>query len=130
MLTISDISIRLAGRLLIDRATVQITPGARVDGKILLEGQDIYAPDVDPVTVRYRIGMVFQRPNPFPKSIFDNVAYGPRLHGERDRVVTGSEHGPPPLRGPRAPCRRARRDPRGDPRARLPERGTCSASGA
>ena len=63
-----------------------LTPGARVQGKILLDGQDIYAPDVDPVTVRYRIGMVFQRPNPFPKSIFDNVVYGPRLHGERDRA--------------------------------------------
>jgi len=62
-----------------------LTPGARVTGSVKLDGQDIYAPDVDPVTVRHRIGMVFQRPNPFPKSIFENVVYGPRIHGERDR---------------------------------------------
>ncbi|HZY98921.1 MAG TPA: phosphate ABC transporter ATP-binding protein PstB [Candidatus Baltobacteraceae bacterium] len=62
-----------------------LTPGARVTGNVTLDGRDIYAPDVDPVTVRYRIGMVFQRPNPFPKSIFDNVVYGPRIHGERDK---------------------------------------------
>ena len=61
-----------------------LTPGARVTGSVLLDGEDIYAADVDPVTVRYRIGMVFQRPNPFPKSIFENVVYGPRIHGERD----------------------------------------------
>jgi phosphate transport system ATP-binding protein len=61
-----------------------LTPGARVEGKVLLDRKDIYAPDVDPVTIRYRIGMVFQRPNPFPKAIFDNVVYGPRIHGERD----------------------------------------------
>jgi phosphate transport system ATP-binding protein len=60
-----------------------LTPGARVEGKVLLDDQDIYAPEIDPVTIRYRIGMVFQRPNPFPKSIFDNVVYGPRIHGER-----------------------------------------------
>jgi phosphate transport system ATP-binding protein len=64
-----------------------LTPAARVEGKVALDGADIYAPDVDPVTIRYRIGMVFQRPNPFPKSIFDNVVYGPRIHGERDRSV-------------------------------------------
>ena len=61
-----------------------LTPGARVEGKVLLDNQDIYAPDIDPVTIRYQIGMVFQRPNPFPKSIFDNVVYGPRIHGERN----------------------------------------------
>jgi phosphate transport system ATP-binding protein len=60
-----------------------LTPGARVEGSVLLDDRDIYAPDVDPVTIRYRIGMVFQRPNPFPKSIFENVVYGPRAHGER-----------------------------------------------
>jgi phosphate transport system ATP-binding protein len=53
----------------------------RVEGQITLEGQDIYDPSVDPVQLRARIGMVFQKPNPFPKSIFDNVAYGPRIHG-------------------------------------------------
>jgi phosphate transport system ATP-binding protein len=61
-----------------------LTPGARVDGRVALDGADIYAPDVDPVTIRYRIGMVFQRPNPFPKSIFENVVYGPRIHGEHN----------------------------------------------
>jgi len=53
----------------------------RVTGRILLDGRDIYAKDVDPVQLRARVGMVFQKPNPFPKSIRDNVAYGPRIHG-------------------------------------------------
>ena len=55
--------------------------GARVSGDIKVEGKNIYDADVDPVQVRARIGMVFQKPNPFPKSIFENVAYGPRIHG-------------------------------------------------
>jgi phosphate transport system ATP-binding protein len=54
---------------------------ARVEGKITMEGTDIYGASVDPVQLRARIGMVFQKPNPFPKSIYDNVAYGPRIHG-------------------------------------------------
>ena len=54
---------------------------ARVMGKITLEGEDIYDPRVDPVQLRAKVGMVFQKPNPFPKSIYDNVAYGPRIHG-------------------------------------------------
>jgi phosphate transport system ATP-binding protein len=54
---------------------------ARVTGNILLEKEDIYDPKVDPVQLRAKVGMVFQKPNPFPKSIFDNVAYGPRIHG-------------------------------------------------
>ena len=53
----------------------------RVDGTIALDGQDIYAPSVDVVPLRARVGMVFQKPNPFPKSIYDNIAYGPRIHG-------------------------------------------------
>ena len=53
----------------------------RVEGKITIDGEDIYDPKVDPVMLRARVGMVFQKPNPFPKSIFDNVAYGPRIHG-------------------------------------------------
>jgi len=53
----------------------------RVSGDILLDGEDIYAKSVDPVQLRAKVGMVFQKPNPFPKSIFDNVAYGPRIHG-------------------------------------------------
>jgi phosphate transport system ATP-binding protein len=55
--------------------------GARVAGQVLLDGQDIYAPTFDVVTLRQRVGMVFQRPNPFPQSIFDNVAFGPRVLG-------------------------------------------------
>ena len=54
---------------------------ARITGDIELDGEDIYAPDLDVVELRARVGMVFQKPNPFPKSIFDNIAYGPRIHG-------------------------------------------------
>jgi len=55
-------------------------PGFRIKGKILLDGEDIYAPGVDPVLLKTRVGMVFQKPNPFPISIYDNVAFGPRIH--------------------------------------------------
>ncbi len=71
-------------------------PICRVEGKILLEGEDIRDPRVDPVQLRAKVGMVFQKPNPFPKSIYDNVAYGPRIHGltrskaELDEVVESS----------------------------------------
>lgn len=58
-----------------------LIPGARVEGRVLYHGEDIYAPGVDPVVVRRHIGMVFQRPNPFPKSIYDNVAFGARING-------------------------------------------------
>jgi phosphate transport system ATP-binding protein len=58
-----------------------LTPGAHAEGEIILDGKDINAPGVDVVDVRRRIGMVFQRPNPFPKRIYENVAYGPRLYG-------------------------------------------------
>nr|PZN70919.1 MAG: phosphate ABC transporter ATP-binding protein [Bacillota bacterium] len=64
-----------------------LIPGARVEGTITLDGVDIYGPGVDVVTLRRRVGMVFQRPNPFPMSIYDNVAYGPRIHGERRKAV-------------------------------------------
>ncbi len=61
---------------------------ARVSGNILLDGEDIYARQMDVVMLRARVGMVFQKPNPFPKSVYDNVAYGPRIHGlARDRVA-------------------------------------------
>jgi len=60
-----------------------LIPGARVTGSIRYHDQELYAPDVDAVEVRRRIGMVFQKPNPFPKSIFDNVAYGVRIQGKR-----------------------------------------------
>ncbi|MFA4885293.1 MAG: phosphate ABC transporter ATP-binding protein PstB [Desulfotomaculaceae bacterium] len=72
--------------------------GVRVEGNVLLDGKDIYQPDVDVVSLRKRVGMVFQRPNPFPMSVYDNVAYGPRIHGERskrklDQVVETSLRG-------------------------------------
>lgn len=60
--------------------------GARVEGKIEIDGTDIYASDVDATALRKSVGMVFQKPNPFPMSIFDNVAYGPRLHGTRNKA--------------------------------------------
>jgi phosphate transport system ATP-binding protein len=69
---------------------------ARVTGRILLDGEDIYDPRVDPVQLRAKVGMVFQKPNPFPKSIYDNVAYGPKIHGltrnkaELDAIVEAS----------------------------------------
>ncbi len=59
--------------------------GVRVEGEVLLDGMNIYDSNMDVVTLRRRVGMVFQKPNPFPKSIFDNVAYGPRIHGIRDK---------------------------------------------
>ena len=62
-------------------------PNARISGQVLLDGQDVYAPQFDVVTLRQRVGMVFQRPNPFPQSVYDNVAFGPRvlgMHRERD----------------------------------------------
>lgn len=70
--------------------------GCRVEGEILLDGKDIYDKSVDVVPLRARVGMVFQKPNPFPKSIYDNVAYGPRIHGlttnkmELDEIVEDS----------------------------------------
>ena len=61
-----------------------LIPAASVDGRVLYHGQDLYGSQVDPVEVRKRIGMVFQKPNPFPKSIFDNIAFGPRVLGLKD----------------------------------------------
>ncbi len=58
-----------------------LIPSARLEGQVLFGGQDIYRKDVDPVEVRRRIGMVFQKPNPFPKSIYDNVAWGAKING-------------------------------------------------
>jgi phosphate transport system ATP-binding protein len=62
-----------------------LIPGARVAGRVAFHGIDIYGPEVSATEVRRRIGMVFQKPNPFPKSIYDNIAYGPRINGVRDR---------------------------------------------
>jgi len=66
-----------------------LIPGARIEGKVLYRGVDLYGPDVSPTIVRRRIGMVFQKPNPFPKSIYDNIAFGPRVNGVRDRTKLG-----------------------------------------
>jgi phosphate transport system ATP-binding protein len=63
----------------------EIVGKAKTSGEVLLDGQNIYSEDFDVVELRRRVGMIFQKPNPFPKSIFDNVAYGPRIHGTHDR---------------------------------------------
>ena len=60
-----------------------LIPAATITGQVLFEGQDLYATHIAPTEIRYQIGMVFQRPNPFPKSVFDNVAFGPRINGFR-----------------------------------------------
>ena len=62
-----------------------LVENVRIEGQVLLDGEDIYAPGVDTTVLRKRVGMVFQQPNPFPMSIYDNIAYGPRVHGVRDR---------------------------------------------
>ena len=70
-----------------------LIPSARVEGQALFDGLDLYGHDVDPTEIRYEIGMVFQRPNPFPKSIYDNVAFGPRINGfqgDIDEIVEKS----------------------------------------
>ena len=64
---------------------IELIDGARVEGRVLLDGEDIYNHDVDVTDIRRRVGMVFQKPNPLPKSIYENVAYGPRIHGVRDK---------------------------------------------
>ncbi len=63
-----------------------LVPGVKITGSVLYRGKDIYAPDLDVTWLRRHVGMVFQKPNPFPMSIYDNIAYGPRTHGIRSRV--------------------------------------------
>ena len=70
-----------------------LVPGARVEGEVLYHGRDLYAANVDPVEVRRRIGMVFQKPNPFPKSIYDNIAFGPRVLGHEAGASTSASSG-------------------------------------
>jgi len=65
----------------------ELIPGARAEGQVLFQGRNILDKGVDVVELRRRVGMVFQKPNPFPKSIYDNVAYGPRIHGVRRRAI-------------------------------------------
>ena len=64
-----------------------LIPSFRMTGRVTFEGQDLYAPTVDPTEIRYQIGMVFQRPNPFPKSIYDNIAFGPRVNGFKGNMA-------------------------------------------
>jgi len=75
-----------------------LIPGCRAAGKLMFDGEDVYGGNIDVAMLRRRVGMVFQKPNPFPKSIYDNVAYGPRLHGVTkraalDEIVEASLHG-------------------------------------
>jgi phosphate transport system ATP-binding protein len=73
-----------------------LIPGATVEGELLYHGEDLYGPKVDPIQVRKLIGMVFQKPNPFPKSIYDNIAFGPRvlgMKGDMDEIVEKALHG-------------------------------------
>ncbi|MFG3255321.1 phosphate ABC transporter ATP-binding protein PstB [Streptomyces sp. NPDC048172] len=63
-----------------------LIPTARVVGKVAYHGEDLYDPEIDPIEVRRRIGMVFQKPNPFPKSVYDNIAYGPRVNGVKGKL--------------------------------------------
>ncbi len=63
-----------------------LVEGVRIEGKIMLDGEDIYGRNMDPTLLRKRVGMVFQQPNPFPMSIYDNIAYGPRVHGIRNKA--------------------------------------------
>ena len=64
----------------------ELFPGTRIEGEVLFDGENLYNPAVDPVEVRYRIGMVFQKPNPFPKSIYENIAWGARIHGFKGKM--------------------------------------------
>ena len=73
-----------------------LIPGAKVTGKVLYHGEDVYGPSVDPVQVRKVVGMVFQKPNPFPKSIYDNIAFGPKtigMKGDMDEIVENALRG-------------------------------------
>ena len=63
-----------------------LVPGVRIEGKVTLDGEDIYDPAVDTTLLRKKVGMVFQQPNPFPMSVYDNVAYGPRIHGIKNKA--------------------------------------------
>lgn len=63
-----------------------LVEGVRIEGKVVLDGEDIYSPTVDSTLLRKKVGMVFQQPNPFPMSIYDNIAYGPRIHGIKNKA--------------------------------------------
>jgi ABC-type uncharacterized transport system YnjBCD ATPase subunit len=104
-----------------------LVPGAEVQGEVLYRAADLYAPGVDAVEVRKRIGMVFQRPNPFPKTVYDNVAFGPRvlgIEGDLDERVEGALRRAASYRGPDARARTG-----GDDRDRHPQPATGGQSG-
>ena len=63
-----------------------LVDGVKIEGKVLMDGEDIYQPKVDTTLLRKKVGMVFQQPNPFPMSIYDNIAYGPRIHGIKNKA--------------------------------------------
>lgn len=63
-----------------------LIPGVKIEGKIAFDGEDIYGKDYDLIELRKKVGMVFQKPNPFPKTIYENIVYGPKIHGERDKA--------------------------------------------
>ena len=73
-----------------------LVEGCKITGSIALDGEDIYAPQMDVNLLRKRVGMVFQKPNPFPMSVYDNIAYGPRTHGIRDKAQAGRDRGANP----------------------------------
>ena len=64
-----------------------LVPSAKIEGLVMIDGEDIYAPGIDTTLLRKKVGMVFQQPNPFPMSIYDNIAYGPRIHGIKDKKI-------------------------------------------
>ena len=81
-----------------------LVDGVKIDGRVLIDGEDIYDPRVDTTLLRKKVGMVFQQPNPFPMSIYDNIAYGPRIHGIKskdrlDEIVERSLNGAAETRG-------------------------------
>ena len=109
-----------------------LIPGARVEGKITYHGQDLYGPEVDPIEVRRRVGMVFQKPNPFPKSIYDNIAYGPRVNKMKvdsmDDLVAGGPRGRRPVGRGQGPARQERARPVRRPAAAAVHRARASRS--
>jgi phosphate transport system ATP-binding protein len=64
-----------------------LVPGVRISGEVFVDDENIYAPDADVTLLRKKVGMVFQKPNPFPMSVYDNIAYGPRIHGQKNRAA-------------------------------------------
>ena len=70
-----------------------LVENVKIEGKVLIDGEDIYSPKADTTLLRKKVGMVFQQANPFPMSIYDNIAYGPRIHGIKDKATARSDRG-------------------------------------